>query len=316
MARKKVGEKVAAVKASSEIALVEVLRAVIAASKDESTDEQVNAFYAIFSKFLKQEVAKFPIASEYNILCFLDNTTMVKGDADRVYKSVGSFGNEKPLLVILLSYGGAPGPAYLIGKLLREHSNGKLVIAVPRHAKSAATLVSCAADQIHMGSLSELGPIDPQIEGMPVLGLKNSIEHIAELVDKHSSAAEMFARYLARTVEPIKIGYNERVARSAAQYAERLLKGHRKDLPNPPADIAEKLVYEYEDHGFVIDKTEAVSIFGEKMIKSNTSEYDLADAIYSYFTRVEDMADTFGRRFYFIGSMESLPFLYKKDGRG
>jgi len=47
-----------------------------------------------------------------------------------------------------------------------------------------------------MGSLSELGPIDPQINELPALGLKNSVDHIAELVRKYPASSEMFAKYL------------------------------------------------------------------------------------------------------------------------
>ena len=92
---------------------------------------------------------------------------MVKSDADDIYSAVTTFEEPKPILLVLLSTGGAISSAYLIGKLCREYAHDKLVIVVPREAKSAATLLCCAADEIHMGSLSELGPIDPQIDKLP-----------------------------------------------------------------------------------------------------------------------------------------------------
>ena len=48
--------------------------------------------------------------------------------------------------------------------------------------------------------------------------------------------------------------------------------------PNPQhKKIANDLVYSYKDHGFVIDKTEAIRIFGEEIINTNTQEYDLGN---------------------------------------
>ncbi len=57
------------------------------------------------------------------------------------------------------------------------------MVSVPRRAKSAATLISLG-DEIHMGELSELGPIDPQVgkPRLPVLSLRSSaLECIATL---------------------------------------------------------------------------------------------------------------------------------------
>lgn len=115
--------------------------------------------------YLKQIAAKNAISAEYNILVLYDNSTLVKGDADYIYTAVTNFDITKPLLLVLYSSGGSAGSAYLIGKLCREYSNGKFIITVPRHAKSAATLICCAANEIHMGSLSELGPMTPKLMG-------------------------------------------------------------------------------------------------------------------------------------------------------
>ena len=214
--------------------------------------------------------------------------------------------------MILYSNGGDIGAAYLIGKLCREHSNECFVIAVPRAAKSAATLLACAADEVHMGSLSELGPIDPQIDRLPALGLKNSIEHIAQLVKKTPEASEMFARYLHSSLKLIDLGYYERVAESAMQYAERLLATHSDKLAKPVADIANELVYSYKDHGFVIDKTEALSIFGPNVIKHNTPIYALANDIYKTLNLINSFLDWLNHSFYFIGSLDAEPQIRKR----
>ncbi|WP_235299792.1 SDH family Clp fold serine proteinase [Portibacter marinus] len=266
----------------------------------------------LLTQYLKQEISKHPVSKKYDLVILFDDSTMMKSDADKVYNSVTKFTKDKPLLLVLFSSGGNPGSAYLIGKLCREYSNGKMVVVIPRYAKSAATLLCCAANEIHMGSLSELGPIDPQINGLPALGLKNSIEHIADLVKENPDSADLFAKYLSLSIEPIQIGYYERVAESAMQYAENLLSTHKENLPRDAKSIAYDLVYKYKDHGFVIDKTEAIKILGNEIIKGNTDEYDLGNRIYQILESQDRLLTLLKHNFYFIGSEDSEATINKR----
>lgn len=315
MAKKKTAPKTnLEVKEESKLRMVDLVDPFFDCyTKETPTDEDKKFFSEKLRSFLWQEVGSLEIASSYNILVLYDNIMMVKADSDRIYNAINSFEDKtKPILLIILSGGGEPASAYLIGKLCQEFCNGNFTIVVPRYAKSAATLLSCGANEIHMGSLSELGPIDPQIKGMPTLGLKNSIEHIAELVSNSPGSSEMFARYLQRTVEPIQIGYYERVAESAVQYAEKLLEKNKRKLPSTPKEVARKLVYGYKDHGFVIDKEEAADIFGKEIIKNNTSEYQIGNLVYSILSRVERWAEGLMHNFYYIGSLDSAPEIWPK----
>lgn len=296
---------------TKEVTRIDVLRLLIDTYKGEGNSDVKPNFQKAFQEHLKQIISKSKIKDKYNIVILYDNTTMLKTDADKVYNAVTSFDKKKPILMVLLSGGGVPGSAYLIGKLCREYSNGTFLVAVPRYAKSAATLLCCAANEIHMGSLSELGPIDPQFNGLPALGLKNSIEHIAELVTENPNSSEMFAKYLQLSIEPIQIGYYERVAESSVQYAENLLSSHQANLPKPASEIANELVYKYKDHGFVIDKSEATKILGSKVIKTNTDEYELGNSIYQFLESLKTFAGYLNHNFYFIGGLESEPTLDK-----
>ena len=291
--------------------LVDVIFQGYTANANEQLKESANG---LIGKYLRQIVDEHECAKNYNILILYDSSTMIKSDADNIYNAVTSFKDKKPLLLILYSNGGEIGSAYLTGKLCREHSNGAFSIVVPRHAKSAATLLCCAADEIHMGSLSELGPIDPQINKLPALGLKNSIEHIAQLVKETPESSEMFAKYLHYSLRPIDLGYYERVAESAMQYALRLLATHKDKLPKEPRRIASTLVYSYKDHGFVIDKGEATEILGDKIIKANnTQEYLLGNAVYKALNHIEGIANYLSYSFYFIGSLDSKPRFNKRN---
>jgi hypothetical protein len=185
----------------------------------------------------------------------------------------------------LLSSGGKVEPAYQISKLCRSFASKRFLAVVPRQAKSAATLIAIGADEIHMGPLAQLGPIDPQLGALPALGVSQALRTIASVAQKFPGSADMFARYLQRVLTVEQIGYCDRVCESAEQYAVRLL-STKTTLPKPAELIARELVHEYKDHGFVIDTEEATMHLGTDWIKSGTPELDTAEEIYSFFDTV------------------------------
>jgi hypothetical protein len=285
----------------------DLIDSIFTAYGPEGTEDQKSEAKANVRRYLSQIIEKHPVAKQYNILLIYDELQMVQSDADNIYASVTKFCDGKPILMVLHSSGGNVGPAYLIGKLLIEYGGGKVEIVVPRLAKSAATLLCCAANHIHMGSLSELGPIDPQFEGLPALGLKSAIKHIAELVDEYPQATDLLSKYMSQSIQPIHLGYYERVAESAVQYAERLLHSHVAELGQAPEKISRDLVYSYKDHGFVIDREEAQDIFGDKVVKHNTEEYHLGNALYQGLGFISKIANVVHQAFYMIGSLTSDP---------
>lgn len=295
-----------------ETTLLDVYKSLFKAYGENGDRDNISNFNSVFQNYLSKIFDKSTLSKIYELIVLYDDTTMLKSDADKIYDAVTTFSKKKGVLMILLSNGGVASSAYLIGKLCREYSNNKFVITVPRQAKSAATLLCCAANEIHMGSLSELGPIDPQINGLPALGLKNSIEHISEIVSVYPDSSEMFAKYLKLSIEPIQIGYYERAAESAMQYAENLLNTHPDNLPKDANIIANELVYKYKDHGYVIDKSEAVKILGENIIKTNTPEYEFGNSVYQLLEQLSKFADMLNYKFYFIGGVTSEPTLLEK----
>ena len=300
-----------------ELTRLDIINAIQEGYGDKATTDGQKTCLKIIVDYLGQIISAFPECQQkYNIVILNDEGSIVPGDADKIYSAVAKFKNDKPILLVLYSNGGFPGSAYLIGKLCLEYSKDNLVISVPRSAKSAATLLCCAAKEIHMGSLSELGPIDPQIDSMPALGLKNAVLHIAELVKSYPESSEMFAKYLQLSLPLINLGYYERAAESAEQYAEQLLSTHSNILPNDIKDIAHRLVYNYKDHGFVIEKVEAKRIFGD-VIKTNSDEYELGNQLYIELDFIRTIAGFFSYNFYYIGSLEasSANFTKKMQAR-
>jgi hypothetical protein len=250
----------------------------------------------IAQRHIAFELAKTDLEKTNNVIFLFDSASITRSDADRIYRALAEADSEKPILLVLNSRGGDVAAAYFIAKLCRESTQRLFEVAVPRQAKSAATLICCGADSIHMGSLSELGPIDPQFGSSPALAFKHSVEHIAQLAATYPAARSMFSDYLMKSLPIEAIGYYERVAASAVQYAERLLvaRAEHKTSREMAAEIATRLVYTYKDHGFAIDAREAVGIFGTDIVKYGTPQYEAANSLYGALNLLEWlMVDTF-----------------------
>ena len=79
--------------------------------------------------------------------------------------------------IFIVSNGGSVEATERIVRLVRERF--KMVrFIVPANAYSAATLICFSGDEIVMGSLATLGPIDPQINGVPARAILRAFETI------------------------------------------------------------------------------------------------------------------------------------------
>jgi hypothetical protein len=146
-----------------------------------------------YLKAKQQEI----LGDDYQVIYLWDTQNQITDyTADRLYASLRSFARKK-LLLILHSHGGQIEPAYLMSRFCKERAGKHFLVAVPRRAKSAATLLALGAHEIHMGDMSELGPIDPQMNGLPALGLQNAMDSLASLASTYPGASEMLSKYLS-----------------------------------------------------------------------------------------------------------------------
>lgn len=278
-----------------------------------ATDDQLQEMVNAQLTYLLNQSA---VRDRANVLVLHDSGTLHRGAANRIYSSVSAAAADKPILLVLQSPGGDVSTAYFIAKLCREHTDKTFEVAIPRQAKSAATLICCGADKLHMGSLSELGPIDPQFGGVPALALKHSVEHLAELVSTHPDAADMLSDYLAKSLRVEALGYYERVAESATHYAIRLLKARKTEVSESTIqEIARRLVYAYKDHSFAIDYQESRDIFGNTVVVRDTEEYHLGNELYQALDFMGwYLENKFRRDANFIGDCGNACMVFSKRG--
>jgi len=91
-------------------------------------------------------------------------------DAEKVLNAIRTTPAEQPIDMILHTPGGLAIAALQIARALRAHA-GRVTVFVPQLAMSGGTLVALGADEIVMTEHAMLGPIDPQINGMPAASI-------------------------------------------------------------------------------------------------------------------------------------------------
>ena len=198
--------------------------------------------------------------------CMLLSATQTRITRDLVDSVYGDLHRQFPdgndeLLVILSSSGGEIDSAYNLALQLRRYGCKRLVFVVPRWAKSAATLVVCAGDEIHMTPPAELGPLDPQITAFDLFGRKLeefSPLHIGTTLDLihglYEEGKEKLADALVNRLQyPLQLG-NFTHSLSISKFylfnllSTRMLSGNKKIAQQ----VSKRLSEGYVDHGACI----------------------------------------------------------------
>lgn len=132
-----------------------------------------------------------------------ENSVMVQSDVAPITALLDREPQIEHLDLLIYSPGGSAQTAEKIVVACRQVCSGEFRVAVPNLAKSAATMVALGADQVIMGYLSELGPIDPQVP-VQVGGFTQMIS-AQSFLDGQKSALKGIAK--AQTDKQPTIGY-------------------------------------------------------------------------------------------------------------
>ena len=130
-----------------------------------------------------------------------------------------------PIDFVIHTPGGLVLAAMQIARALEAHK-AKVTVYVPVYAMSGGTLIALAADQIVLGEFSVLGPIDPQMVGLPAVSILRArdskpIEHVSlMLADVGGKALDQVKQGAVELLTP-------RMEQAAAEaVAAKLAGGH------------------------------------------------------------------------------------------
>jgi len=170
--------------------------------------------------------------------------------------------------VLICSTGGEPDAAYNLAMLFRKYGSKNLNFIVPRMAKSAATILSCASDKILMTPIAELGPLDVQIFRLeiksdsvePTVFSPMHVELTLDMIRKeYNEGNESLAKALLERIQsPILLSSFIKANEISEQYTTKLLNTRMlKDQKEKVSEISKQLTRGYAHHGFCINIEEA-----------------------------------------------------------
>lgn len=189
---------------------------------------------------------------------------------DRVFDDLRKRGYTSGKLdVIVASGGGDIDAAYNLALLFRRFGKHKLTFIIPRWAKSAATLLVCAGDEILMTPVAELGPLDPQITAMNPFEQRVErfsplhIESTLQLIrEEFANGNDKLAEGLMQRLQfPLTLGSFKKQLEVGQDYVEKLLSSRMlKDEQTDAKRIGKDLTTGYADHSWCITVEEASKI--------------------------------------------------------
>lgn len=234
---------------------------------------------------LLKKLTRLSKASDADLYIF--SSEMAQDKVDTLRNLIEKLSNRQPnACLFLCTYGGDADAAYRLASCFRRLYK-HVTVYVCGMCKSAGTLALLGANVIVMHSHAELGPLDVQMTKRDELIPATSGLDIFQALAVISNAAfESFERYFlsiishsqgnisAKTsaeiarelavglfapmtaqIDPERLGEVQRAINIANAYGERLNRGILK------AGGLQKLVQGYPSHSFVIDMTEAQTIF-------------------------------------------------------
>jgi hypothetical protein len=203
-------------------------------------------------------------------------------DLYAILECLKSVGKVKKLALYIRSNGGNGMVSLRIIHLLRAFCD-ELVLLAPSECASAATMLALGCNEIHMGPLSSLSPVDSSLTHAlsPVDKINNSVsvsldelsrvirlwkeadeKKVGETVTKEigdKNTLENPYKYLYEYIHPLVFGAVDRHSSLSIRLCEEILSYHLTDK-SVIEQISHSLNYDYPAHGYPITFHEAKKI--------------------------------------------------------
>ena len=149
-------------------------------------------------------------------------------DSQTIIAAIKDTPEDMPIDFVIHTPGGLVLAAMQIARAVESHK-AKVTVYVPVYAMSGGTLIALAADEIVLGEFSVLGPIDPQIAGLPAASIVKARD--SKPIEQVSDLTLVFADVGEKALNQVRQGAVElltpRMEQAAAEaLAAKLAGGH------------------------------------------------------------------------------------------
>jgi ClpP class serine protease len=131
---------------------------------------------------------------------------------------------------------------------------------IPQLAMSAGTMIALACKEIVMGKHSNLGPIDPQLGGVPAHGLIEEAQNAFKEVQRVPALAPLYQMLFSK-YGPTTLGEAQKaISWSTTVVTEWLKSGMFADDPATAAGKADKVLAALGDHALTLSHARHISV--------------------------------------------------------
>lgn len=188
----------------------------------------------------------------------------------------------KGLDLILHTPGGEISATESLVDYLRGMFGTNIRAIIPQIAMSAGTMIALACKEIVMGKQSSLGPIDPQINGLPAHGVIEEFQRAAREIQSNPALIAVWQPIIAKYT-PAFIGECEKAMEWSREIVKEWLISGMFNGDSKPQEKAEKVLDELADHAMTKSHSRHISLnkakeLGLKVVDLESDD-NLQDAV-------------------------------------
>lgn len=168
-------------------------------------------------------------------------------DKNGFMTAIHGLDRSKGLDLFLHTPGGSIAAAESLVDYLRSMFGDDVRVVIPQLAMSAGTMIACASKEILMGKHSSIGPIDPQISGIPAHGILEEFNNAAEEIRRDPSKVQVWQFIIAK-YQPTLIGECQKAIQWSNEMVKQWLMTGMFKGDRDAEQKANRIVEELGDH--------------------------------------------------------------------
>jgi hypothetical protein len=249
------------------------------------------------------------------VLCYITGdrenvSTRIAPDVTQVfYRHLEMYGNCRQIDLFLYTRGGDVLTPWRLAHLIREYTP-RFNVLIPFRCYSAGTLLCLSADEIVMGKMGELGPIDPSVvnafnpqdKNNPSARIPVNIEDVYSYLALAGEKAGVCSNdqqvkaftLLAERIHPLALGNVHRNYMLIRSLAKRLLAMHQQPLKEGRIEhIVDNLTEKLYAHNHMISRREAAEEITLTVKIPDSQLEALIWSLYQDYAKELSLADPF-----------------------
>lgn len=169
-------------------------------------------------------------------------TSINDNDKNGFMSAVAGLDASIGLDIILHTPGGDIAATESLIDYLNQKFDGNMRAIIPQLAMSGGTIMACACKEIIMGRQSSLGPIDPQINGLPASGIVSEFDRARKEIKLDPSKISVWGPIISRYT-PSLIETCENAILWSKSLADEYLSGSmfKEELKSDPSSTKKKI---------------------------------------------------------------------------